>query len=217
MSGTGKSSRSQVVEHCLSVRPKRFIFCDRKTGIPCIEVNAGKDGSLPSEQAAGLVAMHCISHNQTPADFIVTVSVGENLMSGLISRANKLLRSYPEDGPRIHLKRGAGARLSRRQGDVLILLGENLTNKEIAQKLHICERTAKFHVSSLLRKFGVSKRMDLVLEVDRQRRNTLATVTTQRPAAVGDVSEPSTHSFTRSANASAGHANHAELALAARS
>jgi len=35
--------------------------------------------------------------------------------------------------------------------------------EEIANKLHISERTVKFHVSNLLSKFGVRRRADLIL------------------------------------------------------
>lgn len=55
------------------------------------------------------------------------------------------------------------ADLSRREQEVLDALLENLSNKEIASKLHISERTAKFHVSNLLAKFGVRRRADLIL------------------------------------------------------
>jgi len=55
------------------------------------------------------------------------------------------------------------ADLSRREREVLDPLLENLSNKEIASKLNISERTVKFHVSSLLAKFGVRRRSDLIL------------------------------------------------------
>jgi len=38
--------------------------------------------------------------------------------------------------------------ISRREGEVLDLLLDNLSNKEIASKLFISERTVKFHVSN---------------------------------------------------------------------
>ena len=55
------------------------------------------------------------------------------------------------------------ANLSQREGETLDALLENLSNKEIASRLHISERTAKFHVSHLLSKFGVRRRADLIL------------------------------------------------------
>jgi DNA-binding NarL/FixJ family response regulator len=53
-------------------------------------------------------------------------------------------------------------RLSRREQEVLEGLLEHLSNKEIASRLSISERTAKFHVSNLLAKFNVHRRADLV-------------------------------------------------------
>ena len=55
------------------------------------------------------------------------------------------------------------ANVSKREREVLDALLENLANKEIADKLHISERTVKFHISSLLRKFSVRRRIDLIL------------------------------------------------------
>ena len=55
------------------------------------------------------------------------------------------------------------ARLSRREKEVMDSLLENLSNKEIASKLNMSERTAKFHVSNLLAKYGVRRRADLIL------------------------------------------------------
>ena len=61
------------------------------------------------------------------------------------------------------LKSYSVANLSRREQKILDSLLENLSNKEIAGKLNIAERTVKFHVSNLLSKFGVRRRADLIL------------------------------------------------------
>jgi len=53
--------------------------------------------------------------------------------------------------------------LTRREQEVLNDLLENFSNKEIAKRLHISERTAKFHVSNVLSKYGVRRRADLIL------------------------------------------------------
>jgi len=54
--------------------------------------------------------------------------------------------------------------LSHREQDVLDSLLQNLSNKEIGNKLNISERTVKFHVSNLLSKFSVQRRADLILK-----------------------------------------------------
>ena len=48
--------------------------------------------------------------------------------------------------------------LTPREWDVLALLREGATNEQIASRLGITERTAKFHVSEILSKLGVASR-----------------------------------------------------------
>lgn len=52
--------------------------------------------------------------------------------------------------------------LTRREREVYELLKNGRTNKEIAQELHVSERTAKFHVAAIFHKAGVSSRMAFV-------------------------------------------------------
>lgn len=50
--------------------------------------------------------------------------------------------------------------LTRRQKEVLALLADGLSNREIAQALHIAEPTAKIHVSALMRTLNVRNRTE---------------------------------------------------------
>ena len=50
--------------------------------------------------------------------------------------------------------------LTARQKEVLHLLATGLLNKEIADQLHISERTVKFHVSEILGKLGAGNRTE---------------------------------------------------------
>ncbi len=63
------------------------------------------------------------------------------------------------DGPP---RRASGLRLSRREAEVLPLLAEGLSNKQIARALIISEPTAKFHVGSILNKLGADTRAQAV-------------------------------------------------------
>lgn len=47
--------------------------------------------------------------------------------------------------------------LSHRESEVIKLVREGLTNKEIGARLFISERAIKFHVTNLLEKFGRAK------------------------------------------------------------
>jgi len=59
-------------------------------------------------------------------------------------------------------------KLTRREEEVLGGVMRSLANKEIAASLNLSERTVKFHVSSLLTKFRVRGRMELVREATRR-------------------------------------------------
>lgn len=145
-------SKSSIV-----VRPTAFVFFDRKSGMRRFEVKAGDDGRMPTEQAASLLAIHCVARQQQPRDFDVMVAAGDGLVDGIVGRANKLIRSC--SGFKV-----AGMPLSRRQHEVLAAIAQNLSNKEIAAKLNVSVRTVKFHVSTLLQKFEVRGRVDLMIE-----------------------------------------------------
>jgi DNA-binding NarL/FixJ family response regulator len=62
---------------------------------------------------------------------------------------------------------GAAAGITLRQLEVLRLLGEGRTNKEIAATLHITERTAKAHVAAIFEALGVDNRTRAVLAAQR--------------------------------------------------
>jgi len=76
------------------------------------------------------------------------------------------------------LRMNSPAELSRREQEVLNLLLENLANKELADRLHIAERTVKFHVSNLLAKFGVRRRADLILLCYQRRGDIMPPIST---------------------------------------
>jgi DNA-binding CsgD family transcriptional regulator len=140
-----------------TVHPKSFTFLDKKSGTRRFEVKANADGSMPIDQAVGLLVVHCLMREPVPNDFTVMVAAGENLFDGLKQRAKKLM----------HACQGTQAfvQLTRRQREVLRGVLQPLSNKEIAVKLNILERTVKFHVSALLAKFGVVSRTSLIQKV----------------------------------------------------
>jgi DNA-binding NarL/FixJ family response regulator len=76
--------------------------------------------------------------------------VGQSLMEPVV--AAKLIRSVRQNGPA----------LTDRERQVLQLVARGLPNKLIARELGCSERTAKFHVSSLLRKLDATNRTEAV-------------------------------------------------------
>jgi two-component system response regulator DevR len=62
--------------------------------------------------------------------------------------------------PTARVKRELG--LSRREQQLIEMISEGLTNKEIAGRLNLSEQTVKNHVHRMLRKVGVSDRLMIV-------------------------------------------------------
>jgi two-component system, NarL family, response regulator DevR len=60
-------------------------------------------------------------------------------------------------GPRINLELG----LTRRQQQLIPLISQGLTNKEIASRLGISEQTVKNHVHGIMRRIGVNDRLQV--------------------------------------------------------
>jgi len=133
-----------------------FVLCERATGAVRFRVEAEPDGSMPVEKIAGLLAVHCLVRGQAPEDYELMVVPRESLLDAAAERAQELLAA----GRAL----GAGVKVSRREQEVLDCILQSLSNKEIAGKLNVAERTVKFHVSSLLAKFGVTDRVALSRE-----------------------------------------------------
>lgn len=133
--------------------PRVFVFCDSNSGAPQFRSEAAADLDCTVERIAGQLAMQCMVRGSDPRNFQVLVPAESSLIARLVARAEELL----EEGRSI----ACPTSLSARQREVLHAVLCNRANKEIATKLNITVRTVKFHISSLLSKFGVESRADL--------------------------------------------------------
>jgi DNA-binding NarL/FixJ family response regulator len=97
--------------------------------------NAGRDDLLKAIRAVGA--------GQTLLDPIVTAGVTRRLFALASGAPHPLV-----------------ARLSEREREVLALVAEGLTNRQIAGRLVISETTARNHVSHILEKLGMSRRAE---------------------------------------------------------
>ena len=88
---------------------------------------------------------------------IRVVSEGGSLLQPVV--ASKLLQHMSQQ---THEREAAADVLTDREREVLQLLAQGKTNKEIAAALVISERTAKFHVGSILSKLGAGNRTEAV-------------------------------------------------------
>jgi len=162
-----------------------YFFYEKNTGVSHFHVEASPDGQFPVEEAAGLLAMHCMVRGQSPRDYVVMVQASHDALAGLTEKAEKLLQA----GHSV----GSAVKLTRREEEVLGGVMRSLANKEIAASLNLSERTVKFHVSSLLTKFRVRGRMELVREATRRAPSMGGPQTLGTRESRGYTSQPSTY------------------------
>src|SRR5690348_15917474 len=130
-----------------------FVICEKTTGVAQFRAGSVGESGPSLDRVAGLFAMQCLVRGYNPEDFVVLVPAQNEFVGELVSRAKELL----EEGRFV----AGPADLSPRQREVLHSVICNHANKEIASKLNITVRTVKFHISTLLSKFGVENRAEL--------------------------------------------------------
>ncbi|MGW3957348.1 response regulator [Streptomyces sp. NPDC004752] len=86
-----------------------------------------------------------------------TVASGQSMLDpATTARLMRSLRSDPAEDAAVPSEL---ASLSPRERDILALIGDGLTNREIGKRLYLSEKTVKNHISRLLAKLGVQRRV----------------------------------------------------------
>jgi two-component system, NarL family, response regulator DevR len=85
-----------------------------------------------------------------------TVAAGQSLLDP--SATTRLMARMRQD-QQPEEKTDALPGLTDREREILALIGEGLTNRQIGQRLYLAEKTVKNHISRLLAKLGVERRI----------------------------------------------------------
>jgi DNA-binding NarL/FixJ family response regulator len=109
--------------------------------------------------AAGV--MHKSSSLEEILDAVRRLLAGEALMP--LNEVVELMRLAGRKRDREYEARLAIRRLTPREREVLQALAEGLSNKEIAQKLHITVETERTHMVNILGKLGVHSRLEALV------------------------------------------------------
>lgn len=113
--------------------------------------------------AAGFVLKQIRGRDLVEA--IRTVASGQSLLDpGVTERVLDRLRKakFDDKDPKL-------ARLSPQEERILDLIGEGLTNREIAERIHLSDKTVKNYVSTILQKLEVARRAEAASYVARAR------------------------------------------------
>ena len=113
--------------------------------------------------AAGFVLKQIRGRDLVEA--IRTVGAGQSLLDpGVTKRVLERLRKakFDEKDPKL-------ARLSPQEERILDMVGEGLTNKEIAVRIHLSDKTVKNYVSTILQKLEVARRAEAASYIARSK------------------------------------------------
>ena len=124
------------------------------TGILLTESITGKE--MNEYLALGFKAFLPYSSDITE----ITTAI-DAVMAGLIVIHPELV-SFGLDNPAITPETPSDISITKREMEVLRLLGDGFNNREIASTLQISKHTVKFHISSILSKLDVSSRTEAV-------------------------------------------------------
>jgi len=116
-------------------------FAEEETVVAALLAGASGYVLKNVARARLLEALRAVARGESLLDAAVTRNVLDRLVSG---------KQRKDDGDN----------LTEREREVLALIAEGATNKEIAAKLVVSENTARNHVSHILSKLGFSRRAE---------------------------------------------------------
>jgi two-component system, NarL family, response regulator LiaR len=114
------------------------------------------DQVIPAIQAGAAGYLLKDAHPSQVEDAVRTVARGDRYLDRQVTGVVMAEVAHPATAPAL-------ARLTPRETEVLGLLGEGLSNKDLAARLFVSEKTVKTHVSSILAKLGVADRTQAAL------------------------------------------------------
>jgi two-component system, NarL family, response regulator DevR len=137
------------VEVCREVR-------SRDAGIQCLILTSFADDEALFDSIMAGAAGYLLKQIKGTdlIDAVRRVSSGQSLLDPEITaRVLERLRKGPEEDERL-------ARLSEQERKILDLIAEGLTNRQIAERMFLAEKTVKNYVSNLLAKLGMERRTE---------------------------------------------------------
>jgi two-component system, NarL family, nitrate/nitrite response regulator NarL len=141
---------------------------------------AGEDTTALGRMAAGVPVVALVAGEDHAAAALGAGARGvvfreggeEPIAAALVAASHGLVALEGSLAPWLRPPTGAGAaageRLTPRELETLELLAEGLSNHRIAERLGVSERTAKFHVESILGKLGAESRSEAIVLAARR-------------------------------------------------
>jgi len=156
-----RTGLSMVLETLASMAADRG--ADERAGIFLGSAQRVRDSSSLS-----LVELHRPQHEQTIT--AIVHGIGEKALDAAFARGRAMtidegvafaLEREPPSRPAAAVRATQGTGLTRRQLEIARLVADDLTNRQIAARLFLSERTVETHVTNILNKLGLGSRVQL--------------------------------------------------------
>lgn len=145
--GTGIDATKKIIQHEPNCKVIILTsFYDNEQIFPAIE--AGAFSYILKTSSANEIA-----------EAIKKAANGENVIEPIV--AGKMMTGFRENQKKLHDS------LTERELEVLLCIGNGMTNQEISDKLYIGIKTVKTHVSNVLSKLDVNDRTQAAVYVHR--------------------------------------------------
>nr|WP_245606228.1 response regulator transcription factor [Streptomyces himastatinicus] len=159
LGGSGEGADHEGIAVCRELRA-------RLPGLACLMLTSFDDDEALFDAimagAAGYVLKQINGSDLVSA--VRTVAGGRSMLDpGATARVMARLRG-PQPSTPDELER-----LSPREREILELIGDGLTNRQIAERLFLAEKTVKNRISSILSKLGVGRRIQAAVIAERIR------------------------------------------------
>jgi two-component system, NarL family, response regulator DevR len=144
------------VEVCREVR-------SRNPDVQCLMLTSFSDDEALFNAIMAGAAGYILKQirGQDLVDAIRRVAAGESLLDPSITgKVLERLRKGNEEDERL-------AALTEQERKILELVAEGLTNRQIAERIHLAEKTVKNYVSSILSKLGMQRRTEAAVFMAR--------------------------------------------------
>ncbi|MDX2851272.1 response regulator [Actinacidiphila glaucinigra] len=141
----------------------------RMPGLACLMLTSFDDDDALLDAimagAAGYVLKQIKGSDLVSA--VRTVASGQSMLDPATTA--RLMNSLREQEQPQEPQDEALAGLTPREREILELIGEGLTNRQIGERLFLSEKTVKNHISRMLGKLGVERRIQAAVLATRQR------------------------------------------------
>lgn len=151
--GLQKQSCMQVIKKVLNEAPE--------AGLIVMDLMPGQTDVVKFVQAG---VSGFILSNATLDDFIMTIRAvanGEKVLPNPLTNSlfSQIVENVVKAGKVPPLKKAV--KMTRREQEIIALIGKGMTNKEIAQNLNLATYTVKSHVHNILEKLALHSRLQV--------------------------------------------------------